>query len=246
MKKTATFIGTFLFAVFCWAQAHAVTVTDLGNNNGFAQPNLSITSLASVAAGNLVICTISDGNTGISGVSMSDSKSNTWHQAVAGTTQAFLQVWYSVLTTPLTTSDTIQYNDPLAASNLFMSCSNFGTTYATNDTATNANFDQQFTSSYSLTSGTPSQTGELFIAFVQTTSAATGNAGWTTNPPSTPQAGQFFFLYQVNAGSGTLTVAGTISGGGFAGAEVTSFKLAGGGASPIPGALRPGPVMGVH
>jgi hypothetical protein len=206
-----------------------LTVTDLGNIDNFDQPNISITSLGAVPAGHLVIAGVVDGNSSISGVSMQDSKGNTWHQAVAGTTQAFVQIWYSILTTPLTTSDTIQYNNALAANTLYISCSDFGTTYSANDSATNANFDQQFTSSYSLTSGTPSQAGELFIALVVTTANATGNAGWTDGPPSTPTPNQFFLLYQINAGTGTLTVSGTVSGGGFAGAEITSFQLAGGG-----------------
>jgi hypothetical protein len=230
MRKLLTFlIAALASIVFAVVSPASAAVVDLGNNANFAQPNISITSLAAVPAGNLVICGIVDGNAGISGISMQDSKTNTWHTAVAGTTQAFIQIWYSNITTPLTTSDTIQYNAPLAASTLYISCANFGTTYSANDTATNANFDQQFTSSYSLTSGTPSQAGKLFISLVVTTSAATGNTGWTTSPPSTPTPGQFFLLYQVNAGTGTLNVSGAISGGGFAGAEITSFKPSGGG-----------------
>jgi hypothetical protein len=203
----------------------AITVTSINTATGGA----SITSLAlsvpgTVAAGNLVIVPVQSGQNGNGTVSDTQSNSYTLLTSVhpdntgtSGTTQLF----YSSITTRLTSSDTITYSTGGSRTSIAASAC-----YATG-IATSSPVDVGVTktatgngghmSPASVTgAGSASQSGELWVGVLGVASAVTytnsGSGTWATTPAaasgSTETVGGGS---QVNAGTTALTYTATLS-----------------------------------
>lgn len=218
-----------------------MAVTDLGSLNQFANSQtISITSAAAVSAGTLVVVFALDGNSSIVGATVTDSKSNAYTliaggQFGGGTSNMLM--FYSFVTTPLTTSDTITYttNAGFTTTTMDISASSVPG-YNAIDGATTNTSNNGFSASYSVTgAGTAAVANEINFAFVTTFGTFTGTpSGWTTNPPSSPEA-PFLAAWQINAGTAPLTFAGTLTGAQWAAVIIASFKPGGGG--PVSGII---------
>src|SRR5271157_4832331 len=178
-----------------------MAVTNLGTNYAYANSQtIAITSAASVAAGTLVVALVFDGNGVYTGTSVNDSKGNTYVQQ---TYEAYgsgvnCQLFSSVITTPLTTSDTITYTAAAGFTiNGLAIAALSATGYSTLDAATTAGA-QNFSGAYSVTgAGSAAVIGELNIACVITNGAPpTPSGSWTAaNTFSPPDS---LFDWQVN------------------------------------------------
>jgi hypothetical protein len=232
MKKL--FLISLIFLLTAWTHGvgtQVVSLTDLGNHARFANSQTNTMTVAAAAGSTkLVPVFIFDSNTSVTSATVTDSKSNTYTLAasiqVTGG-NGWILLFYSFLTTPLTTSDTIVYTGAagFTSSNMTISASLVNGTFTTLDGATTATATS-FSGNFSVAgAGSASVANE--INFGLTTNAA-GNAntitsaGWNTTPPSSPSAG-FTPAWQVNTGTSALTFAGTLSSTAWA-ALIVSFK----------------------
>lgn len=199
-----------------------MAVTDLGNHNVFAQSN-SITCASAVSAGTLVVGFIFDGGTTITGATLSDSKSNTYTLL---TSQNNTVMYYSFITTPLTTSDTITYNVTTGVNATLNMAMSSVPGYNALDTATTNTNANGFAASYSVTGAGPAAvTNEIYFGFVFTNGTLSGTpTGWTATGISTPNASGFLAMWQINSGTSALTYNGNLTGGQNAWSLISSFK----------------------
>ena len=207
-----------------------MTVTSLGaqtyyGSNGY----VGLTCTNAAAAGSIVVVAVNDSNTSITATTVTDSKSNTYTLATAitPTSQLNVQLFYSTLTTGLTTSDVITYHcaTGYTANEQDICAANISNCTAI-ETATTATAGT-FSSTYSVTgAGSASVTNEVYIGYLIESSGTPGAAsGWTTlAAPSTSQV----FDYQVNSGTSALTFNGTVASSWW-GAAIVSFKPSAGG-----------------
>jgi hypothetical protein len=205
-------------------------ITDLGNNNAFANSQtISDTVLSNTAASTLVVVCVFDGNTSISGATVTDSKSNTYalitSQAVSGTNTLCFD---SFLTTPLVaTTDSVTYHTNSGFTSAGMGLTVFsarkaaGGNYTALDAATTNTNNNGFTASYSVTgAGSASVANELYIGYVFTFGGGVGSppSSWSTNPPSFTagsgiSANNFLVAWKNNSGTSALTFGNTLVGG---------------------------------
>jgi hypothetical protein len=177
----------------------AITATNLGTGSVSSGTSVTVTALASCAVGDLVLVVVGD-DTGASSAtgSVSDTQSNTYSLLTSvalvsstGTTQLF----WSVLTSPLTTSDTIKFasssgsNHQVAVSIVHaVGCA----TTSPVDSAVTATATAS-SATVSGTGGTPGQSGELWIAAVNATAPSTAptitNTGSWAVPPNSVSGG---------------------------------------------------------
>jgi hypothetical protein len=202
------------------------TVTGLGNNNS-GGPTSTITSSAAVLSGQLVVVAISDTNWPASGQTLGDSKSNIYTldnlTQDAGGNNAQTQIWHSFLTTPLTTSDTINYNNGgggTETNSIYLNAVKV-TTAVSIDSATTAGATNN-SAAYSVTgAGSAAETNEIYFGYVYSDNTITPSGGWTA--AGTSPCSWCFFGYQVNSGTSPLTFNGTL-GATWWTASIVSFK----------------------
>lgn len=205
-------------------------VTDLGNKNQFgSSTTITITTAAAVAAGKLVVVFVNDGAVSISGATVGDTKSNTYTLITteAAVASQNILMFYSFVTTPLTTSDVITYTNANIASGVTLNISALSASpFSAIDSATTNQSGNGFASTYTVTGASSAAVAnEIYFGFAVSNSTFTGTpTGWNTNPPSTPLSGNFLAAWQVNAGTSALTFNGSTTGSQFTGALIASFK----------------------
>ena len=211
----------------------AISVTTVGSVLGSTGTTTALTVPAGgVPSGALIVAAVQDRSTVSSGGSVADSSSNTWAAIVAldcaGTSNGFGCVYYTYNATALSSGNTITHTKVTSGEKVALSV-----LYATG-IDTSAPLDTAVTASasgtgtpFSVTSGTPSQSGELFLGVLSEKSSQT----WTnTSPWTTP----FDFIAtsgngvgganQVNSGTGTKTFSETITGTPNWAAFIVGFK----------------------
>lgn len=183
-----------------------------------------------VSTGGLVIVFVFDSNASVSGATVTDTKSNTYTlaRAQSPTAGVNIEVFYSFVTTPLTTSDTITYTAATGFVSTTISVSAATTTgYTTGiDSATTNGSNNGFTTTYSVTgAGSAAVSNELYFGFVFSLGTLGSTpAGWTTQPPNfAGAASAFLAAWQINSGTSALTFNGTTTSQ-FASAIIVSFK----------------------
>lgn len=195
-----------------------VVATNLGTHSAFGATGVStITSAAAVAAGVLVVCVVDDNYIPATNGTFADSQSNTWVLGKRQFTAAQVdsEIWYSFITTPLTTSSTMTYTTVagFSGSNTISSgCTKFtGATYSSLDAAT-TNGAGAFGTAYSVTgAGSAGVANELYFGLVTAQGTVTVPGGsWLTAPPTSPGA-VIQAAYQINAGTSALTFNGVVA-----------------------------------
>lgn len=191
------------------------TVTDVGNNYDAGTSVTLQPSLPIADTSDIVVLVYDGSTTNTSAETLTDTEGNTYHlissEALDNdpTIHGFLQIWDAYDITPLSTSDTITLSDSAASANgLFLDVAyTTGIVYAT-DPLDNAATASAYGASGvgTVTSGTPSQAGDLFIGYslaapVQPT---TQSLGWSSLFSTGANGGII-----VNSGTGTETYAPT-------------------------------------
>lgn len=203
-------------------------VTNIGTNNGLAT-SISVTAGGTIAAGTDVVVCVSDSNVATTG-SCSDSKGNTYtktsHTSIFNS-NGTSYVFTSNVTFGLVLNDTITYTSPSGNNDLAISA--LSITGANGiDTAVTSTANQG-SSTPSVTSGVPAQSGELFIGIIFQTSNATltqPSGGWTTPPNAALGAYGVSGGNLVNVGSSALTYNPTLSKFVDWGAIIIAYKPA--------------------
>jgi hypothetical protein len=212
-----------------------ITVTDVGNSNASAT-SLAMHPSSAVPAGSLILIldidvSLSAGTHG----AVTDTQGNSYAVAssfaVSGT--GVEVIWYAFNSKALSTSDTITYTDANAVE-LQMDVADARNVLASAnplDSATAGNADSPSTNTPSVTSGSPSLKGDLFVALVwgnSSVAATTQSPGWSSSlsysPGTTPT--NFVAGTIVNTGSGTETYAPTGGTPGGWQAQIIAFKPA--------------------
>lgn len=212
-----------------------ITVTSLGTHHATSTSS-TITVAASAAIGDTVfVIANSDGN---GAPVVTDSKGNTWTKigSAVGLNGVILNgemtLWYSVLTSALVSgTDTITDTATGAGSTDINAVKITGLSSTPLDTAV-TNTATGTGTNPSVTSGTPTASGECFIAVVSYRNDAGTFTQDTTNGWAAPPNSLFGSAgptigssggNQVNAGTGTKTFAPTISNTSWA-AAIVGFK----------------------
>lgn len=194
------------------------TVTNIGVNNAIGS-TVSVTVGTTIPAGTDVIVCATDPNSGTGGT-VSDSKSNTYtliqREVLGGSaSNGNGYAFRSNLTTQLVSGDTITFH--AAGSSLRPDISVFSVTGGNglDSGATAATTSSGFINNPSVTSGTPAQSGELFVGVIchQGTATLMQPAGGWTNPPN-PElvGGSVDGGHLVNSGASAVTYNPTLSG----------------------------------
>ncbi len=219
-----------LFALLLWADVASAAVVDLGTagNGGTGITTVTINPVTNaVSAGVLVVAFCYENNITTPSVTVTDSKSNSYTAGPFSNTTFGIHSFYSFITTPLTTSDTIACADSAATgfNQMYLSAVS-ASGYNAHDAATDAANSNGFASSFSVTgAGAAAVANEIYFAFTFANSTISATpSGWTTGPPNTPLAGNFLAGWQINAGTSALTWSGTTSGAQFADSLILSFK----------------------
>jgi hypothetical protein len=210
-------------------------VADQGTVTGTSGATLVCTIPTTIAVGSLVVVAAAQNAAVLGSTAIADSQSNTYTLITdvfpSGGTN-FEALYYSVLTTALVGgTDTITLtkttSGTAAALSVLSATGNSSTPLDTSVTATTSGSAGIGT----LTSGTPSVAGELFVAFVGAADAFDSLASDTTNSWTTPPfalqitvAPHSVGAYQVNAGTGTKIYAPTTMYAGFWGIIIAGFK----------------------
>ena len=233
MVNHLTGFGGYQDASSSWAGA----ITNLGFGHS-ASGSVAVTVGAACAIGDTVFVIANSDGTNVPGVT--DSGSNTWTQIGStlnlngSSANGNATLWYSVLTTGLTSGVSTITNTTSGAGSTQLNCSKItGLSAAPLDTAVTATATGTGASP-TVTSGTPAQSGECFVAGVSYRTSATftqdtGN-GWAAPPNLGPTgtSGPTISIgggSQLNSGSGTKTFAPTIGAVTYA-IYVVGFKPA--------------------
>lgn len=241
---------SFIFATLFFVNSALAVITDMGSASTFSSvQTVTMTSTSAVGSGVLVVVFISDGNTSAIGATVTDSKSNTYILAKNQTgVPSNISMFYSFVASALTTSDTLTYTTALGFGANGMGISAISATgYSTYDSATAASSNNGFAATFTVTgAGSAAVANELYVCWVvaNSTPTITGAGTWSTAPPNGISGFAMEAAYQVNSGTSALTCSGTLSAQ-FASVLIASFKPTAG-ASVIPGALMPGPAIGVR
>lgn len=208
-----------------------MAVANLGTKVIFGATGVAAITVASAtSAGTLVVVFVQDGYNVLTGTSVTDTQSNSYTQIVNKSLNggSNVQIFYSVLTTSLTTSDTITYHvaSGFSGSQTLNASAASATGYALLDTATTASADG-FSAAYTVTgAGAAAVANEIYFGFVMTgTALGATPTGWSTTPPNTPTAANFLACYQVNSGTSALTFNGALTSGAWTTA-IVSFQPA--------------------
>ena len=205
--------------------------TSIGTNTSTTGTTVAISVGSTLPVGTLVVIFAAERSSTIGG-SVADSQSNSY----TATTGQFNnnsgpagwgRMWYSSITTQLTSSDSITFtkqgnNDTVAV-----------TAFSATNIATSSPLDTSVTdhitgsgTTPSVSSGSPSQSGELFIACLSVQSGTPGYSqdtfhNWAT-PPNGAAVGAGLNAAsvnggsQVNSGTGTIVFSPTIGGAAYA------------------------------
>lgn len=222
-------IGSLL-GLLLWANCAIAAPVNLGTASagGGGITTVQINPVVNaVSAGVLVMVFCYDSNIVTPSVTVTDSKSNTYTAGPFSNTTFGIHSFYSFVTTPLTTSDTISCTDSAATGfNQFYLSAVSASGYNAYDSATaNAN-SNGFASTFSVTgAGAAAVANEIYFGFSFTNSTFSGTpSGWATSPPNTPLAGAFLAGWQINSGTSALTWNGTTTGSQFTDSLILSFK----------------------
>lgn len=243
--------ASLIFSLLFFGSPANATVSDLANFSSFANAQTFTSSALSVpvSSGVLVVIFVYDANPTTPGVGVTDTKGNTYLQAVTSGTNAtnpYTSIYYSFISNALTTSDTFTYTcNAIFGGHTTRLTAVSATGYSAIDNATTASANN-FSGTFSVTgAGTAAVSNEINFALIMGLSNPTvTSAGWSINPPTSADL-SFIPSLQVNTGTSALTYSGTLSSQWWT-ALIVSFKPSGG-AAVIPGALmQVGPMMGVH
>jgi hypothetical protein len=213
-----------------------MAVVDLGSNDTFAnQQTIALTCAASVAAGVLVVVFVDDFNGSGTGIAVTDSKGNTYTLALSnytnGTGAINIAMFYSFITTPLTTSDTITFHAAATFGANGMGVTAVSATgYSTYNPAT-ANSATSFGTTITITgAGSAAVVNEINFAWICANNATTitGVGTWNTGPPNGITGLTTEGAYQVNTGTSPLTCTATHTSQQWV-AGIVSFQPSGGG-----------------
>jgi lambda family phage minor tail protein L len=218
--------------------------TDLGSNSNTSGATLGLSVASILAVGTLVVIGVGDKSVASSGGSLTDSQGNTYTSIVAGvigsSTHGFGQVFYSILTTALTTLDTFTYTKQTSGAVASMSAmaATGGLSSSDLDSSVTVTGTVSSGASLSVTTGTPSVAGDLLVAFAiasrgSSLSAVTPDPshGWIFPPLDAVQSGtagtdiSSAGAYQVNAGTSTTVWAVSTSNSGQLVSFVVGFKV---------------------
>lgn len=215
---------------------------------------LALSTTNAVSAGALIFVLIGEGNNAVysAGGSVTDAAGNTYTEIAHGQINPsgdFGQIFYAKNAAALTAGQNITFTKQTSGDRAWVSAltaTGIDTT-APLDTAVTTTPTTGSSTTPSITSGTPSVAGELFIGAVasqqntQLFTQDTGN-GWGAPPDAigftASNLGSAFACIgggnQVNAGTGTKTYAPTFSVGCRWAAFICGFKAATGGAAAAP------------
>ena len=177
---------------------------------------------SAIAAGSLVVVLVSDFNSSLSTFSVTDTQHNTYTlattpQNAVGVGSAL--IFYSFVTTPLTTSDTVTY---LGTGSSFGAMTVAATTgYGSIDNAT-TNTGSDFNSVWSISgAGTPAVANEIYFCLMVVNGFSITGNGTELNI----QSGDTYMYpaYIVNSGTGNETFSGTCTLQGLVN-SIVSFK----------------------
>lgn len=208
-----------------------MAVVDLGNATNQAGGVTSVTTpalLSAVSSGTLVVVFAASGINNPPGtLSVTDTKGNIYTQAanVGGFNNT--SIYYSFITSSLTTSDTITYTDSASTGfGQFWISAVSASGYSAIDAISSAAVNNGFANTFSVTGGgTAAVTSEIYFGFSYTNSTFSGTpSGWTTGPPTTPASGAFLAGWQINSGTSALTWNGTTTGAQNTNSVIASFK----------------------
>lgn len=203
--------------------------TGIGNNSANAATNVVAVGSA-VSAGQIVILYINDEETAVTSVTATDSKGNTYTKIstfgqVAG---AFWGVaFYSIITTPLTTSDTITYHLSTSAQSFVFGIAISG--YNALDSGyTNTANNVGASGSFTITAAqSAAKANEFNFCFTIGNNNAAGTpSGWTPSVEGWWNANSFAG-YIVNTGTSAETCSASFTGV-FYGAMIFAFQPSGG------------------
>ena len=158
-----------------------MAVVDLGNALQFNPTTLPITCAAAVSAGNLVVIPVFDASTLTFATNFADSKGNTYSVGPSignSGNPGGCAIFYSFITTPLTTSDTITYTPGTTGGTCeFSACSVTG--YNAHDAATDNTNNNGFATTWSVTgAGAAAVANEINFGFVFSNGRIGRNARW--------------------------------------------------------------------
>jgi hypothetical protein len=199
----------------------AFAVTNIGTNNNAAGATVAVTvGAGGVPSGCIIVVQVAESANSAPAGSVADSASNTYVAEVGAnhsgaTAQGFGRVFDVVGAAALVNTNTITYTKAVSGSAASISAC-YVTGAATTsplDTAVTASATGNSTTP-SVTSGTPTIAGELFIGFSSENNVRvyTQASGWAS-PPTLVNAAIPFTLggNRVNAGAGTLTYNPTLA-----------------------------------
>lgn len=192
----------------------ALSAYNLGTAQSHVSTTLVVTCANNVSIGDVILVFLSYGGGTVVPTAPTDSGLNTYTLLNSNTTlnsgNSSILLWASTATAALTTSSIITVNCPLGSATCNITGVTGQGTLDLNTTSTGG-----FSTTPSITSGTPSSSGELFIGFAGTvgnnTHTWTQSAGGWSSPPNFVNgssgigAGGVEGGNQVNAGTGTLT-----------------------------------------
>lgn len=208
---------------------------------GFSQSSSGATSKSitgvTASAGSLVVfCGTTFTASTVANMSASDSAGNTWTFRGRKSASQNMNTWiaWSVLTSPLSSGSITVSSSTNNLLDMYMGAAAWTGQAAgpVEDTSVQADASTALTTSPSVTSGTPSATGDLmigvmgeYLATADTYTEDTAN-GWTTIYHGVPGGGTGHMgcAYQVNAGSGAKTYNPTVGS-----AASNQFSLVAGG-----------------
>lgn len=197
----------------------AWSVTDHGTSNNASGATLTKATAANVTAGSLIVVAVYDKSNAASGGSMTDDAGNTYTAVGAtnpngATTNGICQFFYSILSTQLNSGQNVTYTKQTSGVGCAMSvlsATGGASSSILDSSVTATNTTGSAAAPTSLTSGTPSVSGELFVAMSGTTSTNptlttdSGN-GWAVPPDASADAFNYNLIggNQTNAGTGTI------------------------------------------
>ena len=200
-------------------------VISVGSNGaGGSGGSISMNPTLPIPAGSLIVVISYDASASVSSNTVTDSKSNTYTRITCETIQGNLCIYCAYNVTALTTSDTITFTTAtqIYESITAMYAQNILTSSSPLDSAVTAIAGATSAGTVSVTSGTPSQSGDLFIGTASSSSSnpTAESIGWNDQSPGVENIG-----WLINLGTSPKTYAptGGNSSGGW-NAVVVGFK----------------------
>jgi hypothetical protein len=203
-----------------------VQLTD--NFTSASVASISNTITSSVPIGTLVVVFVIDGNTSLSGASVTDARGNTYTLAsgvLAGGGGSNGEVFYSFITTALVNGDAITYNTGGGVASAHIGFSAISASgYLSYDPATTASATGNSGTYSVMGAGTAGAANEINFGFAVAQYNINTATGWV-QPPNTPTSPTFWYpAAQLNSGTSPLTFTGTAGGSGFWSAIIVSFS----------------------